>query len=124
VASLVAIYAIADGYKVEKIVTFGQPRLTTQEGVARLGSLPLMRVVDENDIIPTLPPGSSVSGVGPTINGRNGEGDRYSTDGEIHIAVLSPGTAPVNGAPRQMPSPPIVEMKNGAWKTVSGWLGN
>ena len=66
----------------------------------------------------------SVSGVGPTINGRNGEGDRYSTDGEIHIAVLSPGAAPVNGAPRQMPSPPIVEMKNGAWKTVSGWLGN
>ena len=57
VASLVAIYAIADGYKVEKIVTFGQPRFTTQEGVARLGSLPLMRVVDENDIIPMLPPG-------------------------------------------------------------------
>jgi hypothetical protein len=66
----------------------------------------------------------SVSGVGPTINGRNGEGDRYDTDGEIHIAVLSPGAAPVNGQPREMPSPPIVEMKNGAWKTVSGWLEN
>jgi hypothetical protein len=57
VASLVAIHAIADGYKVERIVTFGQPRFTTQEGAARLGSLPLTRVVDENDIIPMLPPG-------------------------------------------------------------------
>ena len=57
VAALVAIYAKADGYTVEKIVTFGQPRFTTKEGVAQLSSLPLTRVVDENDIIPMLPPG-------------------------------------------------------------------
>jgi hypothetical protein len=58
VAVLVAIYASADGHTVEKIVTFGQPRFTTKEGVAQLGSsLPLTRVVDENDIIPMLPPG-------------------------------------------------------------------
>ncbi len=65
-----------------------------------------------------------VSGVGPTINGRNGEGDPYHTDGEIHLAVLSPHGAPVSAPPAQLPSPPIVEMKNGAWKTVAGWLGN
>ena len=31
-----------------------------------------------------------VTGVGPTLNGRNGEGDRYYTDGEIHFARLVP----------------------------------
>ena len=27
--------------------------------------------------------------IGPTLNGRNGEGDRYYTDGEIWMAVLA-----------------------------------
>ena len=66
----------------------------------------------------------SVSGVGPTLNGRNGEGDRYFTDGEIHMAVLSPGAAPVRTPPAQLANPPIVEMKNGAWKTLSAWAGS
>jgi hypothetical protein len=65
-----------------------------------------------------------VSGVGPTINGRNGEGDRYFTDGEIHFAVLSPGAAPVSAPPEQLANAPLVEMKNGAWRAVSAWLGN
>jgi hypothetical protein len=65
VAVLVAIYATADGHTVERIVTFGQPRFTTTEGVARLQSLPLTRVVDENDIIPMLPPGGGNKAQGP-----------------------------------------------------------
>jgi hypothetical protein len=65
----------------------------------------------------------SVSGVGPTVNGRNGEGDRYYTDGEIHLAVLSPGGAAVSGPPKRLSNSPIVEMKNGVWHAVSGWLG-
>jgi hypothetical protein len=66
----------------------------------------------------------SVSGVGPTINGRNGEGDRYYTDGEIHFAVLSPGAVPVSAPPEQLANAPLVEMKNGAWRTVSAWFGS
>ena len=66
----------------------------------------------------------SVSGVGPTINGRNGEGDRYFTDGEIHFAVLSPGAAPVSAPPEQLANAPLVEMKNGAWRAVSAWFGS
>jgi len=66
----------------------------------------------------------TVSGVGPTLNGRNGEGDRYYTDGDIHLAVLSPGGEAVSAPPEVLPSSPLVEMKNGAWKTVAGWLGN
>lgn len=35
-----------------------------------------------------------VTGAGPTLNGRNGEGDPYYTDGEITIAVLDPKLDP------------------------------
>nr|WP_072393754.1 LssY C-terminal domain-containing protein [Hyphomicrobium sp. CS1GBMeth3] len=35
-----------------------------------------------------------VTGTGPTLNGRNGEGDPYYTDGEITIAVLDPTLDP------------------------------
>ncbi|WP_373503853.1 LssY C-terminal domain-containing protein [Aestuariivirga sp.] len=65
-----------------------------------------------------------VSGVGPTLNGRNGEGDRYYTDGEIHVAVLSPGAAPVSAPPQVKGDTPVIALKNGVWKTVSGWLAN
>lgn len=56
IAALIGIYAGEDGQKVVKIVTFGQPRFTTAAGIDRLAGLPLTRVVDENDIIPMLPP--------------------------------------------------------------------
>ena len=57
VAALLAIYLIEDGFDVERVTTFGQPRFTTAEGVKQLGFLPLTRVVDENDIVPVVPPG-------------------------------------------------------------------
>jgi hypothetical protein len=65
----------------------------------------------------------SVSGVGPTINGRNGEGDRYYTDGEIHFAVLTQDGVTATAPPKQLQSPPIVELKNGVWQSMSDWLG-
>lgn len=63
VAVLVAVYMSEDGHKVERIVTFGQPKFTTAAGVQRLGDLPLIRIVDENDIVPMLPP-KSLANVG------------------------------------------------------------
>jgi hypothetical protein len=59
VAVLLAVYLIKDGYQVERIVTFGQPKFTTTAGVQRIGTIPLIRVVDENDIVPMLPPVTS-----------------------------------------------------------------
>ncbi|WP_442580490.1 lipase family protein [Mesorhizobium sp. ASY16-5R] len=59
VAVLLAVYLIKDGYQVERIVTFGQPKFTTTAGVERIGTIPLIRVVDENDMIPMLPPVTS-----------------------------------------------------------------
>lgn len=56
IAVIAGAYAIQDGYKVDSIHTFGQPRLTTAEGAKKLSDLPLLRVVDENDLVPLLPP--------------------------------------------------------------------
>jgi len=58
VAALLSVYLIEDGVDVVRVVTFGQPRFTTAAGVRQLGFLPLARVVDENDIVPLVPPGT------------------------------------------------------------------
>jgi hypothetical protein len=65
-ATLLAFYLIEDGYNVVRVVTFGQPRFTTSDGV-KSGHLlavsrVLERVVDENDVVPMLPPGSERTG--------------------------------------------------------------
>ena len=65
VAALLGIYLIEEKYKVAKVITFGQPRFTTAAGVSKLGFLPLTRYVDENDIIPLVPP----SGISDPVYG-------------------------------------------------------
>jgi hypothetical protein len=60
-AALLAIHMTEDGYKVDKIVTFGQPKFTTTDGVEKLDFLTLTRVVDENDVVPMLPPTTIVN---------------------------------------------------------------
>jgi len=59
IAALLAVYLMEDGHNVVRVVTFGQPRFTTAVGVERLGALPILRVVDENDMVPMLPPATS-----------------------------------------------------------------
>jgi triacylglycerol lipase len=60
VAAILTIYLIEDGVDVVRVVTFGQPRFTTANGVKRLSLLPLARVVDENDIVPMVPPATAL----------------------------------------------------------------
>jgi LssY-like putative type I secretion system component LssY len=54
----------------------------------------------------------SVSGVGPTVFARNGEGDRYFTDGEIAFARLVSGCEGKQGAPLTLHEAPRIEAKN------------
>ncbi|MBI2825760.1 MAG: LssY C-terminal domain-containing protein [Planctomycetia bacterium] len=63
-----------------------------------------------------------VSGVGPTVAGRNGGGDWYYTDGELMIGDISPGNVPVETAPVPEPDPPMVKAKNRFWTWLRGWL--
>lgn len=56
-----------------------------------------------------------VTGIGPTLDGRNGEGDRYYTDGEIRIATLVVGGLPAAQPPAELVSPPLASLKNAIW---------
>ena len=54
-----------------------------------------------------------VTGVGSTLLGRNGGGDRYYTDGELTIGVLARGRQP-----ERLPNPPVVQIKDQFWTTI------
>lgn len=57
----------------------------------------------------------SVSGIGPTLNGRNGEGDWYYSDGEVRIGVLNPNEAKGDTTVQESPAPPAIAVKNRLW---------
>jgi hypothetical protein len=76
----------------------------------------LMRDLREAEMVQTL---FQISGTGPTLLGRNGEGDPYYTDGEIDVASLV-----VDGARRAEPPeillpPPWIILKDRIWHGVS-----
>jgi hypothetical protein len=54
----------------------------------------------------------SVSGVGPTLFGRNGGGDPFTTDGEIAFADLAPGCKTHEGPVEAQAPPPRIAAKN------------
>jgi LssY C-terminus len=63
-----------------------------------------------------------IMGIGPTLNGRNGEGDPYYTDGEIWMAKLASGGEEAK-APAEMEPPPIlIQMKDAvfSWSSRAG----
>jgi LssY C-terminus len=64
----------------------------------------------------------AVTGVGPTLFGRNGEGDRYYTDGEIKISRFLAGCNSRTETVVELENPPIVNFKNRTWKAISGIL--
>ena len=51
-----------------------------------------------------------VSGIGPTLNGRNGEGDPYYTDGEIEISRLVAGCNVKAETAVELSNPPLVDI--------------
>lgn len=65
-AVLLAMRLRVDGMPLGHVITFGQPKVTTEEGVARFRDLPLLRVVNHDDPVPLLPwetPGAAVGGL-------------------------------------------------------------
>ncbi len=55
ISTLLLMYFFEDGRKIRPSINFGQPMVTNGEGVKRYETLPLMRIVDENDVVPLLP---------------------------------------------------------------------
>ena len=60
-----------------------------------------------------------ISGTGPTLFGRNGEGDPYYTDGEIDFASLVVGGVKRTEPPATLPPPPLIALKDRIWHGVS-----
>jgi hypothetical protein len=64
-----------------------------------------------------------VTGVGATLFGRNGGGDRYYTDGELTLGVLA-NEAAESERPELLPNPPLVRMKDQLWTALRPLFGN
>jgi hypothetical protein len=65
-----------------------------------------------------------VTGIGPTVTGRNGGGDTYYTDGEVWILRLVQACHKRTGPAAIIPSPPATEIKDQIWQAVAHALRN
>jgi hypothetical protein len=61
-----------------------------------------------------------VTGVGIALQGRNGGGDRYFTDGELTIGELTKGNAVRREPPEDLANPAIVDLKD----NIVRWLAS
>jgi hypothetical protein len=64
-----------------------------------------------------------VTGIGPTVGGRNGGGDPYYTDGEVWILRLVVACAKSDGPVAIIPSPAATELKDQIWHGIAEALG-
>jgi hypothetical protein len=63
-----------------------------------------------------------VTGIGPTMDGRNGGGDLYYTDGEVWILRLVTACQKRTGPASIIPSPSATEIKDQIWHAVADAL--
>lgn len=56
IAVIVGMHLQRDGYQLDQVITFGQPKVTNVSGADVFASLPLIRVVTPKDIVPLVPP--------------------------------------------------------------------
>jgi hypothetical protein len=61
-----------------------------------------------------------MKGIGPTLNGRNGEGDPYYTDGEIWVARLVDAGQETEKLAEMQPAPALIQMKDAvfSWRSI------
>lgn len=63
ISTLLMMYLQEDGFKLGLSINFGQPKVTNKVGALKYAKLSLLRVIDENDVVPLLPPISVVDSV-------------------------------------------------------------
>jgi hypothetical protein len=63
-----------------------------------------------------------VTGVGPTMTGRNGGGDPYYTDGEVWIVRLAADCQKQSAPVTVIPSPAATELKDQIWHGIADAL--
>lgn len=55
ISTLLLMFLEKDGYTLGPSINFGQPKVTNRAGGKKYNFLPLLRVVDKNDIVPLIP---------------------------------------------------------------------
>lgn len=85
VAMVLAMYLEQDDYKVGKVITFGQPKVTNITGAKRYDYINITRVVTPRDIVPLVPPFDPIDMKNADLYWHAGEelillpGNEYST---------------------------------------------
>ncbi len=64
-----------------------------------------------------------VSGAGPTLNGRNGGGDRWFSDGELTMGVIAPAAVIQPAPPAAVPPPAAIQRKRTLWRLIRALIG-
>jgi len=80
----------------------------------------LMRDLTEAGMIDAL---FQISGIGPTLFGRNGGGDPYYTDGEIDVGSLVIDGVKRTKPPSTLPPPPLIALKDQIWHGFGNAIG-
>lgn len=89
VAMVLAMYLDQDEYKVGRVITFGQPKVTNITGAKRYSFMDITRVVTPKDVVPLVPPFDPLDIKNVDIYWHAGtelillDGDEYSTAGGI-----------------------------------------
>jgi len=60
IANILGIYLYQNNFYIDRIMTFGQPKITDKKGLAAYPNLPLFRVVGDGDMIACVPPKTDV----------------------------------------------------------------
>ena len=63
-----------------------------------------------------------VTGVGPTLDGRNGGGDPYHTDGELTVGRLVAAGKPPVTTPERLSAPVVIKLKQTLWPQIAAAL--
>jgi hypothetical protein len=58
-AAILMMYLVKDGYSVEEVLTFGQPKVTNEAGGAGV-TTPYFRVINDQDVVAQIPPSNLV----------------------------------------------------------------
>lgn len=67
-ATIVGMLLATDGWKVTRVFASGSPRLTDAEGARKFADLPVLRIINEGDPVPLLPPRTLVSPSDPYVH--------------------------------------------------------
>ncbi|WP_323845521.1 lipase family protein [Microbulbifer magnicolonia] len=94
ISTLLMMYLHEEGFALGRSINFGQPKVTNHQGVRKYDLLPLLRVVDENDLVPLVPPNDLIDLIhggyqhlGPELMLLEGE---YYVYQDAHTARHSP----------------------------------